>query len=134
LAKIAEYWRQEIEINEYRKHLFVKRIINKQFRCISGKNIALFGFALKKDTGDTRFVLCLEFHKESPAAAIAVSIIRERAHISIYDPKVSQAQIWNDFQEFGLLLVFLEATMLATIHACPNSAANNCDAIVLCTE
>ncbi|KAM0682978.1 hypothetical protein MDAP_001388 [Mitosporidium daphniae] len=111
-----------IGINEYQKDRFVRRIITKQFGCISGKNIALFGFAFKKDTGDTR---------ESPAAAIAASLIRERAHISIYDPKVSQTQIWNDFQEFGLLD---EAATLTTIYSCPYSAANNCDAIVICTE
>jgi UDPglucose 6-dehydrogenase len=48
------------------------------FNTISGKRIALFGFAFKANTGDTR---------ESPALAVATDLLAERAHVVITDPQ-----------------------------------------------
>jgi len=55
LPEVAEYWMQVIKMNEYRKKRFIKNIFSKLFNTISGKEIAIFGFAFKKDTKDTRF-------------------------------------------------------------------------------
>ena len=44
----------------------------------------MFGFAFKKDTGDTR---------ESPAIYVARHLLDEGAFLSIYDPKASEDQI-----------------------------------------
>jgi UDPglucose 6-dehydrogenase len=33
---------------------FVERIISAMFNTVSGKKLAVLGFAFKKDTGDTR--------------------------------------------------------------------------------
>lgn len=41
-------------INDYQKRRFVERIIEAMFNTISGKRIAVLGFAFKKDTSDTR--------------------------------------------------------------------------------
>jgi len=54
LTEVAEYWRQVIVINDYQKKRFVTNVIKSLFNTISGKRIALLGFAFKKDTGDTR--------------------------------------------------------------------------------
>lgn len=43
-----------VSINDYQKQRFVERIIDAMFNTISGKRIAILGFAFKKDTGDTR--------------------------------------------------------------------------------
>lgn len=51
------------------------------FNTVSGKQIALLGFAFKKDTADTR---------ESPAIDIAQSLLEEGAFLKVYDPKVCQ--------------------------------------------
>ena len=51
------------------------------FNTVSGKRIAILGFAFKKDTGDTR---------ESPAIDVCKALSEERAKLAIYDPKVSQ--------------------------------------------
>ena len=50
------------------------------------QKIALFGFAFKKDTGDTR---------ESAAIDVAKHLMEEGALISIYDPKVSNEQMFH---------------------------------------
>ena len=48
------------------------------FNTVSNKRIALFGFAFKADTGDTR---------ESPAIHISKLLLGEHASLAIYDPK-----------------------------------------------
>jgi len=54
LPDVAEYWKQVIIMNDYRKTRFVKTIYNKLFNTISGKIIAIYGFSFKKNTKDTR--------------------------------------------------------------------------------
>ena len=49
------------------------------FGNVSRKNIAVLGFAFKKNTGDTR---------ESPAIDVCKFLAEERAQLFIYDPKV----------------------------------------------
>lgn len=41
-------------MNDFQKRRFVNRIVAALFNTINNKKIALFGFAFKKDTGDTR--------------------------------------------------------------------------------
>ena len=48
------------------------------FNTVVGKKMAIFGFAFKANTGDTR---------ESPAKFIARKLIEEKAVLSITDPK-----------------------------------------------
>ena len=70
---------QVVLINDYQKQRFVERIIDAMFNTISGKKIAILGFAFKKDTGDTR---------ETPALDVCKGLLRDNARLSIYDPKV----------------------------------------------
>eukprot|EP01024_Parvocaulis_polyphysoides_P056083 TRINITY_DN5844_c0_g1_i1.p2 TRINITY_DN5844_c0_g1~~TRINITY_DN5844_c0_g1_i1.p2 ORF type:complete len:166 (+),score=33.89 TRINITY_DN5844_c0_g1_i1:267-764(+) len=62
-------------------------MIEAMFNTIKGKRIALLGWAFKKDTGDTR---------ETPAIEIAKGLINEGATLAVYDPKVTQEQIFRD--------------------------------------
>lgn len=71
---------QVVLINDYQKQRFVERIIDAMFNTISGKKIAILGFAFKKDTGDTR---------ETPALDVCKGLLGDNARLSIYDPKVS---------------------------------------------
>ena len=57
---------------------------------VAAQHIAVLGFAFKADTGDTR---------ESPAISLIRDFLDERAYITIYDPKVEEAQIWQDLSE-----------------------------------
>jgi len=54
LPEVASYWEQVINMNDYQKHRFANNIINTLFSTISGKKIAILGWAFKKDTNDTR--------------------------------------------------------------------------------
>ncbi|MGE4489994.1 MAG: UDP-glucose 6-dehydrogenase [Kiritimatiellales bacterium] len=78
LHEVAEYWRQVVKMNEYQERRFVARMLKEMFNTIAGKRIALFGFAFKADTGDTR---------ESPAILIARELLEENAEVVITDPQ-----------------------------------------------
>lgn len=47
-------------MNEFQKRRFVNRLISALFNTVTNKKIALFGFAFKKDTADTRYVLAFQ--------------------------------------------------------------------------
>ncbi len=84
LPEVAEYWDQVVRMNEYQKERFVQRLMNSMFNTVSGKCIAIWGFAFKKDTNDSR---------ESPAIAVCKRLLDEQACLRIYDPKVSHESI-----------------------------------------
>ena len=56
---------------------------------VTGKKLAIMGFAFKKDTGDTR---------ESPAIYVCAQLMDEGANVCIYDPKVKREQIIKDLK------------------------------------
>jgi len=87
LPEVAEYWEQVIKMNDHQRRRFVKRIVQTLFNTVSGKKIAILGFAFKKDTNDTR---------ESSAIYICRDLIEEQAEVYIYDPKVSKEKICRD--------------------------------------
>ncbi len=78
LHEVAAYWEQVVLMNEYQERRFAERIVKNMFNTISGKRIAVFGFAFKADTGDTR---------ESPAIYISELLLGERATLAVHDPK-----------------------------------------------
>ncbi len=87
LPEVAAYWDQVIIMNDWQKHRFSERVLRTLFNTVTGKRIAVLGFAFKKDTNDTR---------ESAAIYICRDLLEERASISIYDPKVTTAQMCKD--------------------------------------
>lgn len=78
LPEVAEYWEQVVKINDYQQNRFVMRVLENMFNTVADKKIALFGFAFKADTGDTR---------ESPAIYVSQLLHEEKAKLAIYDPK-----------------------------------------------
>ena len=78
LSEVADYWEGVIKINDFQERRFVRRVVNSMFNTVSGKKIAVFGFAFKADTGDTR---------ESPAIRVSEMLLEERAELAIYDPE-----------------------------------------------
>ena len=71
-------------MNDYQKRRFTQRMLKSMFHTVSDKTIAIWGFAFKKDTNDTR---------ESAAIYVCRDLLEERARIRIYDPKVSEESI-----------------------------------------
>ncbi len=78
LTEVALYWENVVKINDYQMKRFVRTMLHSMFNTIAKKRIALFGFAFKADTGDTR---------ESPAIYVAKQLLDEQAHLVITDPK-----------------------------------------------
>ncbi|KAI3438594.1 hypothetical protein D9Q98_001018 [Chlorella vulgaris] len=87
LQSVAEYWHQVILMNDFQKQRFVERVISAMFNTISKKKIAVFGFAFKKDTGDTR---------ETPAIDVCRGLMADGANLCVYDPEVEDKQIYQD--------------------------------------
>ncbi|TWU16170.1 UDP-glucose 6-dehydrogenase [Allorhodopirellula heiligendammensis] len=90
LPEVAEYWEQVVKMNDYQKSRFVTRIVRTLFNTVSDKKIAIWGFAFKKDTNDTR---------ESAAIYVCRDLLRERAKLSIYDPRVSPEHIRRELAD-----------------------------------
>lgn len=113
LDEVADYWNSVVRINEYQKNRFVQTMLTAMFNNLAGKKIALFGFAYKANTGDTR---------ETPAIDVARKLLAERADIKITDPKaLENARI--DL-----------ADMPVAFTDDPYEAAADCDAIAVMTE
>jgi len=115
LEEVAAYWEQVIAMNTYQQGRFVKNMLKNMFNTLAGKRLALFGFAFKANTGDTR---------ESPALFVARELLEERAEIVISDPKaIPQAK--KDLAEFNGNISFEED---------PYEAARGSHGIALLTE
>ncbi|MFP4015126.1 MAG: UDP-glucose 6-dehydrogenase [Chitinispirillaceae bacterium] len=115
LNEVANYWESVVQMNEYQMHRFVQNMIKVMFNTIAGKKVALFGFAFKADTGDTR---------ESPAIGVAKQLIEEHAEVVITDPQaLANARI--DLAEYVDRLTFVED---------PVEAAKGAHAIAIMTE
>jgi UDPglucose 6-dehydrogenase len=89
LPEVADYWEHVVRLNDWQKSRYVARVIKTLFNTVSGKRIAVLGFAFKKDTNDTR---------ESPAISICKALLDEQARLAIYDPKVESSQIFADLE------------------------------------
>lgn len=139
LPEVADYWEQVVKLNDYQKHRFAKQIIDTLFNTVSGKKIAILGWAFKKDTNDTR---------ESAAIYVADELLQDRAEIHVYDPKVKADQVYADLEylqthrrndnhcnsvQFSTLSA-VEIRSLVTVHDSPYEALENAHATAILTE
>ena len=115
LDEVADYWESVVKMNEYQVERFVLKMLKSMFNTVTGKKIAIFGFAFKANTGDTR---------ESPAIYVTKKLLNEMANVAISDPKaLENAKIeLKDFKE--------------NVEYCsdPYEAAKNAHAIAVLTE
>lgn len=87
LNEVADYWEQVILMNDHQKRRFAANIVKTLYNTVSGKKIAILGWAFKKNTNDTR---------ESAAIYVTDYLLNEQAEVTIYDPKVKAEQIYAD--------------------------------------
>lgn len=78
LPEAAAYWEGVLKINQAQAERFVRNILTHMFNTITGKKIAIFGYAFKENTGDTR---------ETPVKVVAQLLLEEGANLAIHDPK-----------------------------------------------
>ncbi|MAU72718.1 MAG: UDP-glucose 6-dehydrogenase [Pseudozobellia sp.] len=124
LTEVADYWEQVIIMNDYQKRRFAENIISTLYNTVSGKKIVFFGWAFKKDTNDTR---------ESAAINIADALLEEKAEIVVYDPKVSEKQIFADLDYLGTRSPEENKKLLKVVSN-PIDAVENAHAIAVLTE
>ena len=118
LHTAAEYWSGVIKMNDHQQERIVARLFKAMFNTLANKKIALFGFAFKADTGDTR---------ETPAGYVARLLNEEHVRLTITDPKaIPNAQ--EDLKD-------LDSTPTPpTYTSDPYKAAKDADAVVVMTD
>lgn len=114
LDDCADYWESVITMNEAQQRRIVTRTVKALFNTLAGKRIALFGFAFKANTGDTR---------ETPALTVANLLAEEHAQIVVTDPKA----LHNAERDLAHLPD-------VTLQPDPYAAAEGADAILIMTE
>ncbi|TFL03830.1 UDP-glucose dehydrogenase [Pterulicium gracile] len=124
LPEVAAYWKQVVTMNEHQKRRFSKRVVDTLFNTITGKRIAVLGFAFKADTGDTR---------ESAAITLIRDFVAERAIVNVYDPKVVEEQIWLDLEE-SIPQPLAATKKQVVIHKSALEACKNAEAVIIATE
>jgi len=124
LNAVADYWEQVIIFNDHQKKRFADNIIKTLYNTVSGKKIAVLGWAFKKDTNDTR---------ESAAIYVTSDLIEENASIHVFDPKVEKHQIVGDL-EYLNLHTKESIEKFVTIESNPYKACENAHAVAILTE
>jgi len=87
LYEVGEYWHQVVKINDYQKVRFAQKIIDHFGGDLTGKTIAILGWAFKANTNDSR---------ESASIYVTEKLYKSGATLVIYDPMVSEKSIHRD--------------------------------------
>ena len=127
LDECAEYWNGVIKMNESQKKRFSKQMVTTMFNTVTGKKIAVFGFAFKKDTGDTR---------ETASAFICRDLLEEQAKIFVYDPQVKRDVMFTEFNYTLNVNTTTVPNLEEAITTCadPYEAAKGSHAVAILTE
>ena len=124
LPEVAAYWEQVIIMNDYQKKRFANNIIHSLFNTVSGKKIAMLGWAFKKDTNDTR---------ESAAIYVSDHLMNDKAQLFVYDPKVPAKSMYADL-DYLQTRTSKENRELLTVTQDPYEACKDAHAVAVITE
>jgi len=114
LHTAAEYWAGVIKMNDHQQERIVSRLFKEMFNTLANKKIAMFGFAFKADTGDTR---------ETPAGSVARFLAEEHVRLAITDPKALD-NAKGDLSDLEQI----------AFESDPYEAAKEADAVLLMTD
>ena len=87
LDEVAEYWHQVVKINDYQKNRFAQKIIDHFGGDLTGKKIAILGWAFKANTNDSR---------ESASIYVVGNLLEQKFRINVFYPKINEDQIKSD--------------------------------------
>jgi len=119
LGQVATYWESVLKMNNYQKKRFANKIVSSMFNTVSGKKLAVLGFAYKKNTSDSRY---------SCAIDVCKALLAEKAQLQIHDPRVSNEAIAVSFtDEAGA-----EANLFC--ESDPYAAVQGAHALIVLTE
>ena len=125
LEEVAEYWHQVIKINDYQKDRFAQKIIDHFDSNLTGKKIAVLGWAFKANTNDSR---------ESPAIYVVEKLFKAGAIFEIYDPIVSKESIYRDIDFYWKSSKKKDLTTRITVIDSVSKLDLSNDAAVILTE
>ncbi len=124
LDAVADYWEQVIILNDHQKKRFSDKIIKTLYNTVSGKKIAVLGWAFKKDTNDTR---------ESAAIYVTKNLAEEHADVVVFDPKVSEQKVYDDLNYLDNSLIDFNRQQVKIVSD-PYEACKEAHAIAILTE
>ena len=90
LPEVADYWESVVHLNTWQQHRIARLVVEKLFGTVTGKRLAVLGFAFKANTNDSR---------EAPAIRVCADLLEEGAHLAIHDPKVATGQMARDLKQ-----------------------------------
>ena len=126
LPEVADYWESVVALNTWQQHRIARLVVQKLFGTVTGKRLAIFGFAFKADTNDTR---------EAPAIRICRDLLEEGAQLLIHDPKVAADQMARDLnQEPASQVDRLSGTGSWAEAGSVEDAVMGADAVLILTE
>ena len=125
LDEVAEYWHQVIKINDYQKVRFAQKIIDHFGGDLTGKIIAILGWAFKANTNDSR---------ESPAIYVADKLYKAGAILEIYDPMVSKESVFRDIDFYWEASETEDLKLRISVLDSVNELDLSIDAVAILTE
>ena len=125
LEEVADYWHQVIRINDYQKDRFAQKIIDHFAGDLTGKKIAILGWAFKANTNDSR---------ESSAIYVAEKLFRAGAILEIYDPMVSKESIFRDIDFYWESSKTKDLNLRISVINSINTLDLSIDALAILTE
>ena len=127
LHEVAAYWQSVVDLNAWQQHRISRLVVERLFGTVTGKRIAILGFAFKADTNDTR---------EAPAIRICQDLLEEGALLAIYDPKVGDDQISSDLGVPATQDLTTQQSAEGSWLTCstPAEAVKHSDAVLILTE
>ena len=126
LPEVADYWESVVALNTWQQHRIARLVVEKLFGTVTGKRLAVLGFAFKADTNDTR---------EAPAIRICRDLLEEGAQLAIHDPQVVAEQMARDLQqEAAPQADALSGTGSWAQASSVESAVKGADAVLVLTE
>jgi len=125
LEEVAEYWYQVVTINDYQKDRFAQKIIDHFGGDLTGKKIAILGWAFKANTNDSR---------ESPAIYVTEKLFKAGAILEIFDPMVSKKAIFSDIDFYWESSKIKDLTSRISVIHSNDELDLRKDAVVILTE
>lgn len=90
LHEVAAYWTSVLDINRYQRERFTKTAVRKLNGTLRGKKVAVFGFAFKDGTNDTRNSVAVHV-----IAELAAEMPRE---IAVFDPGCAPDEVADEIR------------------------------------
>tara|TARA_X000000950_G_C13911704_1_gene659242 strand:- start:673 stop:2094 length:1422 start_codon:yes stop_codon:yes gene_type:complete len=131
LKKVANYWQQVIDINNYQTNRVFDKVCDAlNLRSQIKRSICILGWAFKKNTNDSR---------ESASIYLTKQLLEIGVQVNVYDPMVKKNKIFNDIETVfnthnsDNLETNLKSVNLNVLNSA-YAASKNSSAIIICTE